>query len=94
MQYRVQGLLEWITVIVGEEDINELKRRRTYKLRNLKEVQAYELKMYAENTAEKRSNVTDVLIIFTENAGTTCSFFVSLSNQITNYFNHKTANTF
>ncbi|XP_076112553.1 nephrin-like isoform X1 [Mytilus galloprovincialis] len=73
MQYRVQGLLEWITVIVGEEDINELKRRRTYKLRNLKEVQAYELKMYAENTAEKRSNVTDVLIIFTENAEPTTS---------------------
>lgn len=69
MQYRVQGLLEWTTVLIGEEAINESKRRRTYTLSNLQQGKAYALRMYAENTAGKRSNVTDILIVFTGCAG-------------------------
>ncbi|CAC5359009.1 unnamed protein product [Mytilus coruscus] len=68
IQYRVQGLLEWKILIVGEEDINEPRRRRTYELRKLRERNVYELRMFAENTAMKRSNFTDVLIVFTDTA--------------------------
>ncbi|XP_076109450.1 nephrin-like [Mytilus galloprovincialis] len=69
IQYRVQGSSEWTIVSAGEEDINEQRRRRTYEVTNLKEGKAYELRMYAENTAMKRSNFTDVLIVLTKSSG-------------------------
>lgn len=68
-------MLKWTTALVGEEDINALKIWRIYKLRNVQEGMAYELRMYAENTAGKRSNVTDVLIVSTkstESLGKNC----------------------
>ncbi|CAG2225927.1 TTN [Mytilus edulis] len=73
IQYRVQGSSEWTIVSAGEEDINEQRRRRTYEVRNLQEGKAYELRMYAENTAMKRSNFTDVLIVFTKSSVSTTS---------------------
>ncbi|XP_052063072.1 neural cell adhesion molecule 1-like [Mytilus californianus] len=73
IQYRVQGSSEWTTVSAGEEDINEQRRRRTYEVRNLEGGTAYELRMFAENTAMKRSNFTDVLIVFTESSVSTTS---------------------
>ncbi|VDI65477.1 Hypothetical predicted protein [Mytilus galloprovincialis] len=73
IQYRVQGSSEWTIVAAGDEDINEQRRRRTYEVRNLQEGKAYELRMYAENTAMKRSNFTDVLIVFTKSSGTNLS---------------------
>ncbi|XP_071176511.1 nephrin-like [Mytilus edulis] len=69
IQYRVQGSSEWTTVQAVEEDVNKPRRRRTYEVRNLQEGKAYELRMYAENTAMKRSNFTDVLIVFTKSSG-------------------------
>ncbi|XP_052061632.1 uncharacterized protein LOC127701675 [Mytilus californianus] len=69
IQYRVQGTLQWANVSAGEENISQKKRRRTYEVKNLQEKEAYELRMFAENTAMKRSNVTEVLIAFTESSG-------------------------
>lgn len=71
LQYRVPSLelLEWTTVLVGEEDINEPKRRRIYQLSNLQKGKAFEMRMYAENTAGKRSNITVLLNVFTESSG-------------------------
>ncbi|XP_076109530.1 titin-like [Mytilus galloprovincialis] len=65
IQYRVQGSLSWTTVSAGVEGINEQKRRRTYEVKNLQEGEPYELKMFSENTAGKRSNYTDSIITFT-----------------------------
>ncbi|XP_076109449.1 uncharacterized protein LOC143078475 [Mytilus galloprovincialis] len=73
IQYRVQGSSEWTIVSAGEEDINEQRRRRTYEVTNLKEGKAYELRMYAENTAMKRSNFTEVLIELTRSSVSTTS---------------------
>ncbi|OPL33385.1 hypothetical protein AM593_10687, partial [Mytilus galloprovincialis] len=73
IQYRVQGLLKWRNVSAGDEDINELKRRRTYELKKLREGRVYELRMFSENTAMKRSNVTDILIVFTDTSESTTS---------------------
>ncbi|CAG2225932.1 unnamed protein product [Mytilus edulis] len=72
VMYRVQGSSEWTIVSAWEEDINEQRRRRTYEVRNLQEGKAYELRMYAENTAMK-SNFTDVLIVFTKSSVSTTS---------------------
>lgn len=36
MQYRVQGLLEWTTVLIGEEAVNESKRRSIIYIKQLK----------------------------------------------------------
>ncbi|CAC5395406.1 unnamed protein product [Mytilus coruscus] len=76
IQYKVQGLLEWTTESAGEEDINEPKRRRTYELIELQEGKVYELRMFAENTAMKTSNVTDVLIVSTESSGKQCALLM------------------
>ncbi|XP_071175217.1 neural cell adhesion molecule 1-like isoform X2 [Mytilus edulis] len=73
IQYRVQGSPEWTTVSAGVEDINEQRRRRTYEVKSLQEGKAYELRMYAENTAMKRSNFTEVLIELTESSVSTTS---------------------
>ncbi|OPL32759.1 low titin quality protein, partial [Mytilus galloprovincialis] len=70
IQYRVQGSLSWTTVSAGEEGINEQKRRRTYEVKNLQAGEPYELRMFSENTAGKRSNYTEVLIAFTDSSGT------------------------
>lgn len=106
LQYRVQGLLEWTTILIGEEAINESKKRRTYTLSNLQRGKAYELRMYAANTAGKRSNVTDSLIVFTGYSGENCTIvnmhilltihiiFCSVSVQylITQYLLHVSCN--
>ncbi|XP_076109532.1 neural cell adhesion molecule 1-like [Mytilus galloprovincialis] len=76
IQYRVQGSSKWTSVSSGEEDINEQRRRRTYEVSNLQEGKAYELRMYAENKAMKRSNFTDVLIAFTTSSASTTSSVV------------------
>ncbi|XP_076110695.1 uncharacterized protein LOC143079320 [Mytilus galloprovincialis] len=68
IQYRVQGSSEWTLVLAGEEDIKAERRRRTYEVTNLKEGKAYELRMYAENTAMKRSNFTEVLTSYTQSS--------------------------
>ncbi|VDI47025.1 Hypothetical predicted protein [Mytilus galloprovincialis] len=68
IQFRVQGYLSWTAVSAGEEGINKQKRRRTYKLKNLQEGQTYELRMFSENTAGKRSNYTEVLVALTESS--------------------------
>ncbi|XP_063442098.1 cell adhesion molecule DSCAM-like [Mytilus trossulus] len=73
IQYRVQGSSEWTTVSAGEEDINEQRRRRTYEVKTLQEGKAYEMRMYAENTAMKRSNFTEVLISYTQSSESTTS---------------------
>ncbi|XP_076110694.1 uncharacterized protein LOC143079319 [Mytilus galloprovincialis] len=73
IQYRVQGSSEWTIISAGEEDINEQRRRRTYAVRNLQEGKAYELRMFAENTAMKRSNFTEVLIVLTRSSVSTTS---------------------
>ncbi|XP_052063746.1 neural cell adhesion molecule 1-like isoform X2 [Mytilus californianus] len=70
IQYRVQGAFEWYTTLAGEEDINEPKRRRIYEVINLQKGKAYGLRIYAENRAGKRSNVTEVFIAVTETSET------------------------
>lgn len=70
IKYKVQGSLLWTTVSAGVEGVNDQKRRRTYELKNLQKRQTYELRMFSENTAGKRSNYTEVLFALTESSGT------------------------
>ncbi|CAG2184919.1 TTN [Mytilus edulis] len=77
IQYRVQGSLSWITISADEEGNNEQKRRRReYKVKNLQEGKTYELRLFSENIAGKRSNYTEVIITFTKSSGTQFIFIM------------------
>lgn len=73
IQYKVQGSYEWTTVSVVEEGIIEQKRRREYKVTNLQKGETYELRMFSENTAGKRSSFTKSWFACTESSSTQCT---------------------
>lgn len=73
IQYKVQGFYDWTTVSVGEEGIIEPKGRREYQVKNLQEGETYELRIFSENTAGKRSSFTRSWFACTESSSTQCT---------------------